>query len=473
MSALVTARTERALLCSLLSDPGATEEVEGVITPAMFGATDHEAIYRSVLRVRKAKREVNLITVPEDMDRHGQSAFVSVAFEIASSLAHASVADLVTELRLAHQRREIVAACTALVSRGQDATIDHRDFVADAESRITSITAQSRGGNEGLRKLDPGTAYRAIEETIRNKGRINQTTTLRELDAITNGLGNGHVFAIGGYPGDGKTGLAIQILENVAVKRGRPAAFFSLEMPEDDIAKRLLSRGSGVKLHNMRNGHLTHDQIAAMDGPLDQLKIAPIFIYDKPEPTIGTIRAEARRLKARVGDIGVIVIDYVQLVRGTMRTDNREQEVAEVARGVKALAKEIGCPVVELAQLNSDGMKRPNSRPRAGDVRESKQIWADADVFALIWNPNKDKIDAGKMSDDGERRIIIDKNRHGPRGEAKCRFDTNTATFLDEDADLPAWPTTTKGTTPDYAGGRPDDSDGDGEPWDDDQRWPS
>jgi replicative DNA helicase len=477
MTLPVADRSESALLGAILTDPGAIEEVEGLVTPEMFASADREAVYRVVLHVRrKWKREVNFTTVSEGCERLKRPELVSVLLDLTGSIFGGSVADLVTEVRLAHQRREMARACVELAQRGADPSLAHGDYVAEVEARIASIANATRITNDGLRKLDPGTAYRAIEEAIRSKGRVNQTTTMREVDAITGGLGNGHVLVVGGFPGDGKTGIAIQIIEDVAVKRGKVAAFFSLEMPEEDIAKRLLSLGSKVKLASMRSGQLDATQIEAMDAPLAQLKIAPVFIYDKPEPTIGTIRAESRRLKARHGEVGVIVIDYLQLARGTTRTDSREQEVAEVSRGAKALAKEIGCPVVALAQLNADGVKRPNMRPRASDLRESKAIWQDADVIALIFNPNRDAILAGTKSDDGERIIIIDKNRHGPRGEARVIFNKNTATFTNEGGDLVPWPTTTK--APHYTEGAPDDRDGDGSPWGDDdfdadRRFPS
>ncbi len=467
-------RSEQALIAALFSDPGVADEIEGRVVPAMMFSPDHAGLLAAALRVRKAGREVNMITVMENLDSTGNAHLVTRMLEITNTLPTADVADLIAEVRAVHQRREFIRVCMELASRGHDAAILHRDFAADVESRIAAVAASNVAKGDGFRKLDPHAAYEAIIETIKNKGRVGLSTTIASLDLLTSGLGNGHVMIIGGLPGDGKTGIAIAMLDHTSVARGLPSAFFSLEMPEEDIAKRLLSRGSNVKLASMRSGQIVGDQIGQMEPAKKQLSIAPVYIYDTPAPTIGTMRAEARRLKARIGDLRLVVIDYLQLARGVTKTDSREQEVAEVSRGIKAMAKELGCPVVALAQLNSDGSKRPNQRPRASDLRESKAIWQDADTVVLIHNPNRDKIDKGQ-ADEGVRELILDKNRHGPTGVAACSFDKATATFVDPGMAIVPWPATIKSAaTPDYVGGRPDDTDGDGEPsdgFDDDRRW--
>jgi replicative DNA helicase len=467
--------TEAALIGALLEEPDAIDEIEGHVTPAMLFDGAHSAILSAILRTKKAGREINVMTVMESLDASGGGHFVTRMFDITNSLRARDLGDLATEVRAVHQRREIIRACMELAARGHDLVVPHKEYVADVEARIAAVVGANVAKGEGLRKLDPHTAYEAIMETIKNKGRVGLSTSLRGLDMLTSGLGNGHVMVIGGLPGDGKTGLAIQMIEEAAMNRQRPIGFFSLEMPEEDIAKRLISRRSGISLASMRSGKIDAADIDTMAPAKKECGIAPVYIYDTPAPTIGTMRAEARRLKARVGDLALIVIDYLQLARGVTKTDSREQEVAEVSRGIKAMAKELGCPVVSLAQLNSDGAKRPNQRPRASDLRESKAIWQDADTVVLIHNPNRDKIDKGQ-TDEGERQLILDKNRHGACGVIDVKFDKTTATFLDLDGKITPWPSTTRSETPDYVGGRPNDFDGDGVPFDDefeaDRRWP-
>lgn len=467
----VSRKSEEGLVACLIADANAIDEVEGFVTTEMVFDREMAGILEAIFHVRKSGRVIDVMTVIEALDALGKSALVPRVFDVTSALHGGDVADFAAEVRAMHQRRALIRACAELSGRGRDLSITHRDFVADVESRITKILTSTTRRDGGLRKIDPHVAYESIMETIRNRGRVGMSTTLYALDKLTSGLGKGHVMVIGGYPGDGKTGLAIQMLEHVSMKRGIPSAFFSLEMPESDIAKRLISRHSGVKLASMRSGDLVAEQVERMAPSKAQLTIAPVFIYDTPEPTISVMRAEARRLKARVGELGIVVVDYLQLAKGVTKVNAREQEVAEVSRGLKAMAKELDCPIVALAQLNSDGTKRPNSRPRAADLRESKAIWQDADTVVLIHNPNRDKIEQGKASDDGERELILDKNRHGPCGVVSCIFDKKTATFFDPSDVRPS------DATPDYVGGRPDDSDGDGEPYEDeidpDSRWTS
>lgn len=435
-------RTEAGLLAEIMSDEGAYDEVDGKISAETFFDANNATVFQAMERARKIGRPVNFTTVLESLDAMGKGALASYVMDLTATLAAVTTADAVSELRAVHQRREMIRALGELTAKGYDPKVPHAAFLADVEARIAAVGAV-RADDKGLRKLDPQVAYDSIVDTIKRKGSANLSTTLSELDFLTSGLSPGHVMVVGGLPGSGKTGLAIQMLEECCLHRHQAAAFFSLEMPEADIAKRLLSRASGVRLASMRSGNLTADNVEAMNPVRDALLPAPLYIYDSPAPTIGIIRAESRRLCARIGPLGLLVIDYLQLARGVTKTDSREQEVAEVSRGIKALAKEIGCPVVALAQLNSDGAKRANSRPRASDLRESKAIWQDADTVALIHNPDYDKTSSGQ-ADSGEREIILDKNRHGPCGVAKCRFDKVTATFLNPESVVTPWPTTTK-----------------------------
>lgn len=457
-------RSETALICALLTEPSALDECEGLVTPPMFFVATNAALYSAIVATRKRGREVSPVTVSETLEVMGRLDLTEPMYASLSQFDGASVRDLASEVRAVHQRRELITACMSLSARGRDPLLDHRTFLADVEATISGIVNSIQAIGGGLRQINPDAAFHAILEAIRSKGRAGLSTTLRALDAITSGVGNGHVMILGGWPGTGKTGMAIQILEDCAMNRQLPAAFFSCEMPEADIAKRLLSKRSGVKLAAMRSGSITPEQINQMGPSRDEIRVCPIFIYDEAEPTISTIRAEARRLKARVGPLGVVVIDYLQLVRGVGRFDIREQEVASVSRGIKAMAKELDCPVIALAQLNAGETGKANPRPRAKDLRESRGIWNDADIVVLIYDPDKEKIEQGKAADEGNRDFIVDKNRHGPTGVAKVRFDKVTATFVNLDADAPpAWPSTTRGV-PDHVGGDSTDS-GDGEAW--------
>ena len=461
-------RSEAALLTLLLADDGAFDEVEGRIDPESFYVEGNSHTFRAMLDARARGRAVNFVTVLESLDRMKLGHVAAHVTSIMDTLPTASVPDLVAELRAVHQRREIVRACMELGARGYNEEIGHAAYVADVEARLAGIINATNTRADSLRQINPDKALHAIVETMGRSGKLGLSTTISELDVTTGGVGKGHVMIVGGYPGMGKTGMAIAILEHAALNRHLPCAFFSLEMPEADIAKRLLSRRSGVQLSKMRDGTITAAEVGRLNDPHTELKSSPIFIYDTPEPTIGTIRSESRRLRARNGELGCIVIDYLQLVRGVGRFDVREQEVASVSRGIKALAKEIDCPVIALAQLNAGDTSKPNPRPRAKDLRESRGIWNDADYVVLIHDPNKGRTPKpGETIDPYVREFIVDKNRHGPTGIAMGRFDKTTATFLDPGVPtVSGAPKRVTGADP-YAhvGGSPDDGSGDGESW--------
>jgi replicative DNA helicase len=251
----------------------------------------------------------------------------------------------------------------------------------------------------------------------------------KDLDEMTAGFQPSDLTIIAGRPSMGKTSLALNVAMYAAMEASIPTAIFSLEMSKEQIALRILCSKARVNLKSLRTGYLSWDRewprLAAAAGIISE---APLFVDDTPAITTLEIRAKARRLK-KERDLGLIIVDYLQLMRGPSRSDSREQEISEISRSLKALAKELNVPVIALSQLNRKVEDRPNKRPQLADLRESGAIEQDADVILFIYRDevyNKSEDNPKK----GEAEIIVGKQRNGPIGLAKAHFNAAYSTFL-------------------------------------------
>jgi len=252
-------------------------------------------------------------------------------------------------------------------------------------------------------------------------------TGFYELDRMTSGLHESDLVIIAARPSMGKTAFALSIAYNVAVKEGRSVAFFSLEMSKEQIVTRLISQDSQIPLHNIRTGYLRPHEIDAFLESADRIKEAPLYIDDTPGISILEMRAKARRLKAEKG-LDLVVVDYLQLMRGIKRTESRQQEVSEISRSLKALAKELNVPVIALSQLSRQVEHRADKRPQLSDLRESGSIEQDADVVMFIHRPEVYKKNPDP-EEQGIAEIIVAKQRNGPTGTVSLAFIKEFARF--------------------------------------------
>ena len=296
-----------------------------------------------------------------------------------------------------------------------DAIIDflERKVFSLSEERITS-------GLVHISEVIPDVVKRIEELSARREMVTGIPTGYYELDRMTSGLHDSDLIIIAARPSMGKTALAISIAYNVAVKEGKSVAFFSLEMSKEQIVTRLIAQDSKIPLHNIRNGYLRPHEVDALIESADRIKEAPFYIDDTPSMTIVEMRAKARRLKLEKG-LSLIIVDYLQLMKGIKETESRQQEVSEVSRSLKSLAKELNVPVIALSQLSRQVEQRADKRPQLSDLRESGSIEQDADVVIFIHRP-----EVYKKNPDPEERgiaeIIVAKQRNGPTGKFNLVF---------------------------------------------------
>ena len=278
-----------------------------------------------------------------------------------------------------------------------------------------------------LGELLEGTLDR-FEELYDHRGTITGVATgYTDLDKLLSGLQASSLYVVGGRPSMGKTSFALGMAAHTAIRVQRPVLIFSLEMGHMELTQRMLCAEARVDATKARDGNLATDDWNKITAAIGRLETAPMWIDDNPNVTVMEIRARARRLKSRVGDLAMIVVDYLQLMTGRQSADNRQVEVAEISRGLKILARELQCPVVALSQLSRNLEMRQQKRPMLADLRESGAIEQDADVVMFIYRDevyNPDNIDTAGMAE-----IIVAKNRNGPTGTTTLTFLPRFTTF--------------------------------------------
>jgi replicative DNA helicase len=329
--------------------------------------------------------------------------------------------------------RQLIAAAGEILHDAHEKPEDPTDILSEAERRIFSIAQQSE--QRHAEQLDDllNDAIRQLEE---NDGRIitGVSTGYPNLDEITSGLQPGEMIIVAARPSMGKTALALNIAENMTM-RDVPVALFSLEMSRQQLVQRLLSSRASVSGHNIRRNMLSDRDMAAIIQAADDLMKRPLFIDDTPSLSITQLRAKARRLK-QSHDIGVVILDYLQLMTSGKRAESRQQEVSEISRGVKALARELNVPVICLSQLNRAAEQREGHRPRMSDLRESGSIEQDADVVAMLHRESYYHMNDQSWFEQNEDKhnlaeLIIAKQRNGPTATVKLTWDNTCTRFHD------------------------------------------
>ena len=305
-----------------------------------------------------------------------------------------------------------------------------------------SESGQKAGGPQGMEGLLKGAIDR-IEELYNTGGDITGLTTgFIDLDRMTSGLQPSDLVIVAGRPSMGKTSFAMNLIENAALVSDRPLMVFSMEMPAEQLVIRMLSSLGRIDQSRVRTGKLEQDDWPKLASATEKLKGTQVFIDDTPALTPTELRSRVRKLVREQGDLGMIMVDYLQLMRVAGSNEGRTAEISEISRSLKAIAKEFKCPVVALSQLNRSLEQRPNKRPVNSDLRESGAIEQDADVIAFIY---RDEVYNPETPDKGIAEIIIRKHRNGPIGDVRLtflgsyvRFENCTHTFSHEGAGVPA-----------------------------------
>ena len=420
---------ERGVLSSaLLAPKEVLPECVEKLDASAFHVPAHEEIYSEMVRLWDEKKPVDFITLTQALkdrgvlEKVGGAPYVTELFGFVPTAANASY--YIDIVRDKYVLRRIIHTCTDCSRRAYEETEGVPTLLDDVEREVLSIS-QSRLSSSMVSMEDQVMeAIEEIERLFERKSEITGVATgFTDLDRMTMGLQPAEMFVIAARPSMGKTALTLNMIEHIAVEQKVPAAVFSLEMSSRQLIQRLLCSRAKVNLKNLRSGFLSERDFPSLTMAASKLSAAKIFIDDTPGISILELRAKARRLKQQ-HDIGIIAIDYLQLLRSSSKRaqENRQIEIAEISAGVKGLSKELDIPIIVLAQLNRQPEGR-GGRPRLSDLRESGSIEQDADVVGLLVRPEVYEDDKERKEEKaGEAELIIAKNRNGPVGDVPLTF---------------------------------------------------
>ncbi|MDQ3621111.1 MAG: replicative DNA helicase [Verrucomicrobiota bacterium] len=425
---------EQGVLASFLLAP---REVGGmcaekVVTPEHFHLPAHQEIYRELLEMWDKTVPIDIITLTQRLrDRNiieqvGGPGFITQLFTFLPTAANANYYIEIVQEK--YTLREIIRVCTEYASRSYEEQNEVQTLLDDVETKIFEIARERFKDKRVNLKEQLMEAITQIDEMYHRRGQISGLATgFGDFDKMTDGMHPAEMIVIAARPSMGKTALAMNIAEHVAVELGKPIAVFSLEMSSQQLVQRLLCSRARVNLGRVRDGFLSERDFPALTAAASKLAGAKIFIDDTAGISILELRAKARRLKSQ-NDIQAIFVDYLQLLRSTSRRaqDNRQLEIAEISGGLKALAKELNIPIVVLAQLNRNPEQRSGEskgRPRLGDLRESGSIEQDADLVGLLVREEYyAESDEDRERAEGKATLIIAKQRNGPVGDVPLTF---------------------------------------------------
>ena len=422
---------ERALLGGLIVAPERYGDVADVVRAEEFYRPDHAALYTLIGEMSRDGATIDAVSLGEriardDPERYGGMAYVlSLPEAVPSTAALENYADIVFQKATL---RAFVRATLELTSEALDQPDDLQRFFDHATRQITAIKRDGARGWEDL-SLVVDAEIQRLEALSQSGGDlVGVTTGFTDLDARLAGMQRSDLLILAARPSMGKTALALNIARSAAMVGGVAVAVFSLEMSRGQLVGRLLSSMAEIDASRMRLGHLVEDEWEALLAASDDLRGARIFLDDTPGLSIGDLRARARRLSAQASDLGLIVIDYLQLMQGDDPKAPRIQQIGDISRGLKALAKDLNVPVLALSQLNRGVEARADKRPMMSDLRESGAIEQDADVIMFIY---RDEYYNPESPDKGLAEVIIAKQRNGPTGMVKLVFTGRYARFDD------------------------------------------
>lgn len=415
---------EVAVLGSMLLDREAISSAIEILEADAFYSEAHRQIFQAIIKLYDENEAVDMVTLIEEfkkrslLEKVGGAAYIS---GLANSIpTAANIGHYGKIVREKYLLRMLINTATRIVAESYDPAGEVAELLDRAEKKIFDITSTQK------RETRIFTMKEVVKESIETIDRLYQRkenitgipTGFHDLDVMTAGLQKSDLIVIAGRPSMGKSALAISIMEYAGVVEKVPCAFFSLEMSREQLAQRMLCSLAGVNAHKVRTGFFSQSDWPKLVEAAGKLSEAPIFIDDTPAISALELRAKARRLKSRY-DIRLIFVDYLQLMRGAARVENRQQEISEISRSMKALARELDLPVIALSQLSRAVEQRADHRPMLSDLRESGAIEQDADLVALLL---REEYYNATEENKGIAEVIVAKQRHGPVGTVKLAF---------------------------------------------------
>jgi replicative DNA helicase len=423
---------EQSVLGGMLLSKDAIADVVEILKGADFYKPAHETIYQAILDVYAKGEPADPITIAAELTKRGEITKVggaSYLHTLVQTVPTAANAEYYAEI--VHERavlRRLVEAGTRITQMGYAADDDVDEIVNRAQAEIFAVTEQRTTEDYlPLGDIMEG-ALDEIEAIGSRSGEMTGVPTgFTDLDQLTNGLHPGQMIIIAARPAMGKSTLALDFARAASIKNNLPSVIFSLEMGRNEIAMRLLSAEARVALHHMRSGTMTDEDWTRLARRMPDVSAAPLYIDDSPNLSMMEIRAKCRRLKQR-NDLKLVIIDYLQLMQSGKRSESRQQEVSDMSRNLKLLAKELELPVIALSQLNRGPEQRTDKKPMVSDLRESGSIEQDADMVILLHREDAYEKESPRA---GEADIIVGKHRNGPTATITVAFQGHYSRFVD------------------------------------------
>lgn len=425
---------EAAVLGAILVNKDAIDKVADILIAEDFYRQDHQKIYRAILRLFEKRAPIDLVTLTneleslKELDSVGGPAYLAELVNTVPTALH--VQHYAEIVRHKATLRRILSAGQRIAELGYDEEKEVQEILDEAESALFGVSRQLLKDNFQVISDILAASFDRIDKLHREKGLLRGVTTgFKGLDNLLSGLQPSDLIILAARPSMGKTTFALNMALNAAVKAKVPVGFFSLEQSKEQIVDRLICAQAMVDGWKLRTGNLSEDDFPAIGMAMGTLAETPIYIDDSPNLTVMEIRTKARRLVAEQ-KLGLIVIDYLQLLGSTRRSSeaNRVQEVSEISRSLKALARELDLPVVALSQLSRNVEMRENKQPQLADLRESGSIEQDADVVMFLYREDYYNRDTERK---GITDILIRKHRNGPIGETELHLKIEQSRFYD------------------------------------------
>ena len=417
-------RAEESVLGAMLLSREAIAEVVELLEPEHFYKPAHGHLYEAILSLYSSGEPVDAVTVADELKRAGMLDEIggpAVLLDFQATTPAISNAHYYAKIVEEHALlRGLISVAGEISELGYSLPDDVTKAVDDAERMMFQV-AQHRQTDSMSRLHDMlNQTLDNLEALVERGEAITGTPTgFTDFDELTSGLQPNALVVVGARPGMGKTSFALGMAGHAALEAHRPVLFFSLEMSRLELTQRLLCSEARVDSTRVRNGRLTEDDWRRISHAIGRLGEANLWIDDNPNVTVMEIRSKARRLQSKVGQLGMIVVDYIQLMSGRAGAESRQVEVAEISRGLKILARELECPVVALAQLNRGLEQRADKRPMLSDLRESGSLEQDADVVTFLYRDEQYHADS---PDRGTAEVLVAKHRAGPTGMVRLAF---------------------------------------------------
>ena len=425
---------EKAVLGAVFLDPEAIIDASDVLQPDDFYEHANRIVFQAMLNISDREEVIDPVTLQDELKKNNQVDDIGgIAYVTELSMATPTAAHVTYYAKIVKRKailRNLISTSQRIIQNAIEGSDDVTDILDDAESQIMGVSQDNASG--GFKSIHD-VLNTAMEEINSIPDDGNMVTGLpsgfSELDKMTTGFHDDELIILAARPGVGKTAFALNVAQFVGLKTDKTVAMFSLEMGAEQLVQRMLASEGLIDSQHLRTGQLTDEEWRKLVVAAGSLDNTSIYIDDTPGIKMSDIRAKARRLAKEKGNLGLIVIDYLQLIEGP-RSESRQQEVSAISRQLKKLAKELHIPVIALSQLSRSVEQRQDKRPVLSDIRESGSIEQDADIVAFLYRDDyyrdeRDEDDEGEVEaeeDNGEVEVIIEKNRSGTRGTVKLMF---------------------------------------------------